>query len=195
MPQAISCFGDSTSFGTGSSDPATKSYPSVLAGLLGRTTRNFGIPSESSTQIKDRVVADNTHMTDIVVLWMGHNDSDRNLVVTNVGLSVAHIVAVAGAANARYLIMSVLNRTPYEGAGTAGHAPVIAMNNAIQSAYRANYVDIRGFLVHQYPATPAGNAAHLTDLNVFYVDSIHLNDAGYQKIAERLATVITEKGW
>src|SRR5882757_6805569 len=40
----VACVGDSITYGSGASDPATKSYPAVLAGLLGGgyAVGNFG---------------------------------------------------------------------------------------------------------------------------------------------------------
>lgn len=191
MPTAISCFGDSTSFGTGASNPATESYPAVLAGLTGRVVYNFGVPSESSAQILARVLADVTHTaTDIVVLWMGHNDNPRTTVVPNVAAAVAHLTTPW------WLVLSVLNRTPYEGAPGAEHDAVIAMNNQLAAAYGTRYVDIRGNLVHRSdPATVQGHADHLADLPAFAVDSIHRSAAGYAVIAQHVALVIAQKGW
>lgn len=50
----IACWGDSLTYGQESSDPATKSYPSVLARLSGTTVYNMGVPGETATTIAAR---------------------------------------------------------------------------------------------------------------------------------------------
>lgn len=50
----IACWGDSLTYGQESSNPSTKSYPSVLARLSGSTVYNMGVPGETATTIAAR---------------------------------------------------------------------------------------------------------------------------------------------
>lgn len=47
----IACWGDSLTYGYGSTDNATKSYPAVLSSLTGGTVYNMGIGGETATTI------------------------------------------------------------------------------------------------------------------------------------------------
>lgn len=80
----VACIGDSITAGSGSSDRQTKSYPAVLAALLGERyeVRNFGIGGRTLLKNGDRPYwAENffresqDFRPDIVVVKLGTNDS------------------------------------------------------------------------------------------------------------------------
>lgn len=191
MPNNITCWGDSLTLGTGAS--AGQDFPSVLAALLGRTVTNFGVSGEDSIHILTRVLADAAHLNDVVIFWMGtNNSSDSAQIQSDVAAAVAHL-----AGNQKFLVLAVPNRQT-EHVGTSQHASIIAMNGALATTYPNNYVDVRGFIIHLYDPTltqdVADHAADVPPTSLLF-DTIHLLAPGYAKIAARLATVIQQKGW
>lgn len=192
MPTSVVCYGDSLTYGTGTATPATQSYPAVLAGLSGRIVVNSGVPSTTSTQIKDAVLADSAHLNDINIFWLGHNNPEiPSVVIADVAACVAHI-----APNMKYLVLSMINRS-YEPLGSGANRPlVMQINQAFFAVYGPRFIDARTHLVHRYDhTTPAGNTSHMSDLVPFLADSVHLTAAGYAIVAGLVNTKINEFGW
>lgn len=204
---AITCWGDSLTFGTGSTSPGgATSFPSLVASLLpGQTVTNNGVPGETSEQILTRVLADSAHTGDIVIFWSGHNDdespSGRPATVANIASMVAHL-----GANTKYLVLSMVTRTyEYPAAPSGGdtlYNQVAAINAALAAAYTTHYVDVLGALL------AAGNPLDATDkadtalgripssLRADPVnDSIHENDGAYAIVAKLVARAIWSQGW
>lgn len=68
---AVDCFGDSSTFGYGSDDART--YPAVLADLLGRPVRNRGVPGYTS--LSARLLAeDDPPPAPVSLIMVGFND-------------------------------------------------------------------------------------------------------------------------
>jgi uncharacterized protein (TIGR03382 family) len=82
--ERIACVGDSITFGYGLSDPASQSYPAVLAQELGseHTVENFGVSGATLQKNGDRPYWDEARFVqsgdfqpDVVVIMLGTNDA------------------------------------------------------------------------------------------------------------------------
>lgn len=178
----IDCWGDSMTFGSGTTDPKY-SYPSQFKKISGITTVNHGFPGYTSTQIKDLFLA-YSDKTNPVIFWVGRNNyNDPTTVIAD----IATMVAALG--HNRYLILGITNSNPGEQIGNSGYDIIVALNNTLESTYKERYIDIRKFLVDAYnPSIPQDVTDHGLDLppTSLLSDNIHLNDLGYSKVAQRI---------
>lgn len=85
-PIRVACIGDSITFGGGTQDPTTQSYPAQLQRMLGEgyAVRNFGIGGSAILRTGSRPYVDQpeyraalTSEPDVVVLSFGVNDANR----------------------------------------------------------------------------------------------------------------------
>ena len=192
---SIATWGDSLTNGTGASVAGTR-YPAVLGTLFDpdRTVYNGGVGGETSTQIRARMVADTTYNYRCVVLWAGRNNyTDTQTVLDDLAAMVAHV------GSGRYVVMTVLNgEYANEYAGGVAYRQIVDLNAAIMALYPANYIDIRTQLVAAYDS---GSPQDVTDNGhdippaSLRSDNIHLNDAGYAIVADRVFNFITAHGW
>jgi lysophospholipase L1-like esterase len=187
----VAAWGDSITYGYGAL--AGEDYPSQLSKLLKRSVYNGGINGETSSDIYMRIAGDSAHRHDVVILWMGRNNPQYpDTVISDVEAAVRVIFP-----NQRFLILSVLNRS-WEVRGTPEYANLIALNDALQSRYPRNYVDMREYLVTQYDASlPSDVMLHNQDAVPLSLrsDEIHPNAKGYHAIAAKLAKEIESRGW
>ena len=179
----IAAWGDSLTAGTGGTP-----YPSQLSSILNnRLIYNGGVSGNTSSQIKARMLAASDKYSYTAIIWAGRNDYS---VPATVKANIAAMVAALG--HNRYIILSVLNGTA-EPSGNPNYDTLIQLNTDLAALYPNNYVDIRAYLVSQYdPGNPQdvidfGNDVPPSSLRS---DTLHLNTAGYLKVAERLNTAL-----
>jgi lysophospholipase L1-like esterase len=184
----ISAFGDSLG-----------GYSSVnlspLAYADGRDVcRNLGIPAQTSTQIKDRFVADPKSGDGVVVIWAGTNNSwETSTVLADVA------TMVAGVTSGQYLVLMPLaldQANLWIGGGV--RAAFEATRSGLLAAYGTKFIDVQQALVDAYDPMDAQDVidyGHGITPSSFRTDEVHLNNDGNQLVADLVYGVITAKGW
>lgn len=183
LPQAstdIFGWGDSLTAGAGSTGGL--SYPVDLATLTGFGITNKGVGGETSTQIKDRLVADTGNYGRSVIIWAGRNNY---VDATTVKADIATMVSTIG--HSRYLVVSILNGE-YGGEykGLMYYNMIVQLNADLKAIYGSRYVELREYLVslHDNSAQDLIDFGHDIVPTSLRSDPIHLNNLGYQKTAE-----------
>lgn len=177
----IFSWGDSLTQGTGGGGVT---YPNSLSTLTNFTITNKGVGGETSTQIKDRLVADVANYNKSVVIWAGRNNYTSP---ETVKADIATMVATLG--HTRYLVCSVLNGN-YGGEykGNIYYDQIVQLNNDLKSTYGDKYVELREYLVSLHDNSTQDLLDFSRDIPPYSLrsDDIHLNGTGYLKVAEYL---------
>lgn len=160
-------FGDSLTSGVGASK--STSYPSVLAKLLNVKVVNEGISGEVSARGLARLgdILDK-HSPSLLILLHGGNDLLRRLSEKTLIANLNAMIKLAQSKNIKVILIGV----PKPGVflKTASFYKKVAKNNKVLYL-EDNFTDI--FLKKKFKS-----------------DSIHLNEKGYKKLAESIATYI-----
>ncbi len=160
--------GDSLTAGTGSSS-REHSLPGLTAGELGRPYRVMAMGGQTSTWLKDEFVKQDLPADAVAVVWVGRINFTDTAGVEN---DLAEIANHLG--NRRFLVLTVIAKaTADEDPGTPQGASLAALNAMIRDKYPDNYVEV---------GVDLGCADH--------TDPVHLNDAGYKKIAKPVLAAI-----
>jgi lysophospholipase L1-like esterase len=201
---SIKCFGDSLTYGTGSTTPGgVTSYPARLASFLaGQSVANHGDPGKTSAQVLTNVLADPVGPDDLYVFWAGHNDdaTARAHTVDNIAAMVAHM-----GSNPKFLVNSMISRVTEDantGGGPASRAVMESINAALLATYGAKYVDVQSMLLASYDPTNATDLSQHALNNIPWslranapTDDIHLNDGAYALIGKLVARAVWANGW
>lgn len=198
--QNVVSWGDSLTFGTGSTTPGgATSWPALLAASRGCRVANLGIAGQTSAQIKNRQIVDDDYRDRIQTFFVGRNDYG---IPSQVISSIAAMVAYQQ--SGKYVVMTVLNgNVSGSEAGGAEYNNIKTVNDSSKATYPTNVLDIRQLLVDA--GAPAGaypdptryaldewpNQLRTDPSN----DPIHLNDNGYAFIHDRVKAFIDGKGW
>ena len=165
----VLAFGDSLTHGNGA--PAGQAYPDVLAGLLGRTVINAGVPGELSAEGRRRLpqllVQFRPHL---VILCHGGNDFLRRLDRRETAANLAAMVEQSKAAGADVVLVGVPEP------GLFLEPPDF-------------YADIARRVGIPYEAEIVSS---VLDDRAYKSDTIHPNAAGYQRMAEALHALIRQ---
>jgi len=105
-------------------------------------------------------------------------------------------------ANPKFLILATLNNTidsSWYSPGGANYLKIKALDLYLKNKYPNNFLmigsqDLREYLVSQYnPSIPQDVTNHNNDTipSSLMADTVHLNDAGYQLVANRIADFLT----
>lgn len=163
----ILAFGDSLTHGNGA--PDGQAYPDVLAGLLGRTVINAGVPGEISAEGRQRLPQLlELHRPDLVILCHGGNDFLRRLDRAETAANLTAMIEQIRAAGADVVLVGVpefgfvLKPPPFYGE--------IAARFGLP--FEAKIV------------------SELLGDRDFKSDTIHPNAAGYHRMAEALHRLI-----
>lgn len=169
----VLALGDSLTYGTGAT--AQASYPAVLAQLTGWQVVNAGVPGETAAQGCARL-ADllATHQPQLVLVLLGGNDFLRRLPEQGIREALANCARDARTADAPLVLLPV----PRLGGNGLDDAPL--------------YAEMAMSL--QVPLVDAGLASFLARRSM-RADAVHLNDAGYRAMAERIAAGLQELGF
>lgn len=174
-------WGDSLTFGVGAS-VVTASYPSDLGARRGHPVYNGGVSGDTSTQIRTRMQADPAKWALPTIIWAGRNNFADP---TTVKADIASMVASLGHSN--YIVLSVLNAdNATEYAGGSDYATIMQLNADLAATYGAHFLDVRSYLVSLYnPSVPQDVIDHGHDIppSSLRSSTVHLNDAGYQDVA------------
>lgn len=189
VPARIGCWGDSLTFGTGTSPEF--SYPSVLAGLLpGSEVYNEGIAGQTSPQIAKRFLADPAHWGDFTVIWAGRNNYRET---TQILGDIADMVAALPEPK-RFVVLSVTTAKFANEYGGQSDANLIrSLNATLKATYPKNYLDIESFLESRYnPRNPTDAMDHANAIvpSSLRSDEIHLTARGYALVGQRVARFI-----
>ncbi len=167
----ILAFGDSLTYGTGA-QPG-QDYPATLARLTGHRVINAGVPGEITQQGLERLpgVLDRYH-PQLLILCHGGNDMLRKQALDTASDNLRQMIRLA---NERHIPV-VLIGVPKPGLllSTAGFYEQIA------SEFRLPYED--------------GILADIESDRALKSDAIHLNDAGYQKLADAIYRLLHQAG-
>lgn len=168
----ILAFGDSLTYGSGASNG--HDYPSVLAQLTGRQVVNEGIPGEISAEASQRLpeLLDE-YQPALLILIHGGNDILRK--VDN-GQTKANLSAMVAAAKQRGIDVVMLGVPSFN---------LLFLHSA---DFYAEVAQSEGIPI-DLDALPS----ILAD-NGLKSDTIHPNDNGYQKLAERIASLLQQNG-
>jgi len=179
-------WGDSLTAGSGGTP-----YPTAFATSTNLTVFNGGGGGEGSTSIRVRMLADTARLGNTVVIWAGRNNFNfPNTVKADIAAMIAALTEPR-----RFLVLSILNASTDSGADKAA---IIALNTELAALYPNNYLDIRAYLVSQYdPGTAQDVIDFANDVppSTLRFDHIHLNTAGYLKVAQQVEAFFSAKGW
>jgi lysophospholipase L1-like esterase len=163
----VLAFGDSLTHGNGA--PAGQAYPDVLAGLLGRTVINAGVPGEvSATGLQRLPQLLEQYRPQLVILCHGGNDFLQRLDRSQTAVNLAAMIEQARAAGCDVVLVGVpepgllLSPPPFYG----------------ELAKRFGL---------PYEAEIVGDLLGDRD---FKSDTIHPNAAGYRRMAESIHRLI-----
>lgn len=172
-------WGDSLTAGAGGGGTT---YLSTLNFLTKFNVTNNGVGGETSTQIKDRFLANTADFDKTVIIWAGRNNyTDPITVKADIATMVANLT------HTRYLVISVLNGNG-EGIGTSNYNTIIQLNNDLKAIYGKKYLDLRAYLVSLHNSTAQDLLDYANDIppTSLRSDGIHLNTQGYTNVGEFL---------
>ena len=165
----VLAFGDSLTHGNGA--PEGQAYPDILAGLIGRTVINAGVPGEvSATGLKRLPQVLEEYRPQLVILCHGGNDFLQRLDRTETAENLAAMIEQIRAAGGDVVLIGVpepgllLDPPPFYGE--------LAKRFGIP-----------------YEAEIVGDLLGDRD---YKSDTIHPNAAGYRRMAEALLTLIRD---
>lgn len=173
-------------------------YPTQLQGIYGYTVTNRGFGGETSTQIKDRLIAEPAAYSRSIIIWVGRNNIANPATIK---ADIATMISTVG--HTRYLVVGVINGTN-EPVGSLGYTQITSLNNDLKAIYGNKYVAIREFLVSNYnPSIPQDVIDHNNDTPPTSLhisgDPLHLNTAGYKLVAEffnqRIGNMMDKNGY
>lgn len=182
----VATWGDSLTDGTGASGPSGI-YPEVLRMSRWPASGVYegGVGGETSTQIKDRMVADTIRRDWTTVIWAGRNNFANGATV------LADIETMVNSlSHKRFVILSIVNKADgTENTGSTAHTQITALNAALAAKYPANYIDIRSQIVAASAGT--GDAPNAS----WTADGLHLNNTGYTYVAGKVSDFLRTSGW
>ena len=163
----ILAFGDSLTYGSGA--PTEASYPEVLAGLLDRRVITAGVPGEVSADGRERLPALlEEHQPSLVILLHGGNDLLRRKDQGETAENLRSMIATARAAGAEVVLIGVPR-------------PGLFLNAA------DFYAELARELGLPYDGDTLPNLLGDASLKS---DAVHLNAAGYRRLAEAIDALI-----
>jgi lysophospholipase L1-like esterase len=184
-PVEIVAWGDSLTQGTGGNGD---SWPAWFTRLSdGIPVINKGVGGQTSTQIKERMLAGKDLHGKFTVIWAGRNNAfDQK------GTVQADIAAMVAALDSPdYLIVGIPNgaKEPKDGPDRWKLTLIDKLNASLRETYGARFVDIRPILVEAYDSSQPQDVKDHADNVVpasLRSDALHLNSAGYKVVARAI---------
>lgn len=190
----ITCWGDSLTAGAGVE--FGRDFPRLLAAALGRQIFSGAFANDTSTQIKQHMLARAAGLdAGVTIIWAGRNDFfEPDTVKANIQDMVASLPD-----GSHYLVLGVLNGDyPGESLGESGYKLLINLNKDLAAAFGDHYLPVREYLVSaakQDSAQDRDDRARDIVPSSLRSDEIHLNRDGYVLVAAFIEQVIISKGW
>jgi len=171
-------WGDSMTDGFGSVN-----YPTQLTSILSYAVTNKGVGGETSTQIKNRFLAEPANFPKSVIIWAGRNNYTSP---TTVKADIATIISNLG--HTRYLVVGIVNAST-EPKNSTAWTDINALNADLKVLYGKKYVPIREYLISKYnPLIPQDVTDFNNDVTPTSIritsDPLHLNTLGNKYVAE-----------
>lgn len=175
----IACWGDSETWGFLGQ---TGGWAYTLGNLSLRNTINLGVIGETSTQIKNRFLADTNKAQYSTIIWVGTNNFAA---LSTVQADIAAMVAKLG--HTRYIVVGVMVGTAQQNPSTA-YTQITALNSALASTYGVRFFDLNAYLMTQGNGSGPDNAAIAAGGTPpsLLADPIHLNALGDVKMATKV---------
>jgi hypothetical protein len=135
-------WGDDFTYGIPGKDTT---YLTELARLTGVQTYNLGFLEKSSTQIKNRMVADTTLHRYPTIIWISRDILSN----ATIKADIADMVAALGHNN--YLVLGLVNdHRGHEEKGDVRYNNIVKLNQELADLYGEHFMDIRTLLIAQY---------------------------------------------
>jgi acyl-CoA thioesterase-1 len=167
----ILAFGDSLTVGVGADKK--NSYPSVLAELSGLTVINAGVSGETTGGGAKRLPGElDRHSPDLLLLIEGGNDILKNQDHDSIKENLGIMIQAAKSRGVQVVLFGIPRKSLF-----SESAPFY------QELANENQLVFDDSLVVDLLHTPSLKA-----------DQIHLNKAGYRKMAESIYELLKEKG-
>jgi hypothetical protein len=190
----VVAWGDSFTAGAGGTPWTTQ-----FQALSGISTFTFGYGGETSTQIRDHMLADAAHVGDFAVIWVGRNNYDQtDTVVADIAAMVGHLTTT------NFLILGVTNGSygGYEIRGGEGWTFITQLNSRLGAIYGNRFIDVRAELIAHYDPNSPQDVIDFNNDTVptsLRYDAAHLNTLGYGIVAESVyaryaVTAVPEAG-
>jgi lysophospholipase L1-like esterase len=173
----IAAWGDSLTFGNGDG------YAEQINRKTGISVYNGGIPSDTSTQIKNRFIAATDAHSTPAIIWAGRNNVASP---TTIKADIAEMVAALTTTN--YIILGVTNAAS-EPINTDNWITITTLNTQLSTLYGNRFIDIRSWLISLYnPMLPQDVIDHNNDVIPLSLraDNVHLNAAGNEQVALKI---------
>ena len=167
----ILAFGDSLTEGVGASDAAA--YPAQLEALIGHSVVNAGVSGETTVEGLARLPGVlERHDPALMILLTGGNDVLRNHDLAQAKRNIARMIELAQGRGVQVVLVGVPRKSLF-----SNSAPLY---RELAEFYHVVLIDD---LVADLLRRPG-----------YKSDAVHLNEAGYRAMAERLAEVLREEG-
>ncbi|MEO5646115.1 MAG: tail fiber domain-containing protein, partial [Candidatus Paceibacterota bacterium] len=158
-------------------------YPLDLTNLSNIPVYNGGIGGQTSTQIRDRMLAATDKYSWPTIIWAGRNNvTDPTQIKADIASMVAALTTT------HYLVLGVLNNSA-EPSGSANYNTIVQLNSDLAATYGSRFIDMRTYLVSLYnPSLPQDVIDHNNDIppSSLRSDTVHLTLAGYQIVAQKI---------
>lgn len=165
----ILAFGDSLVAGAGATTKG--GFVSLLSRDLGIPIQNYGRSGDTTASAKERVASVVAQKPDVVIVLLGGNDALRRTPVATTQQNLDEMLATLRAGGAEIVLLGVLGGLPFKD-------PYPAMFKELAAKHDAAYL----------PNVLSG----LIGKQELMSDSIHPNEAGHTRIAERVLPVLQE---
>ncbi len=171
----VLAFGDSLTYGYGSSDPKRRSYPARLEGLTGRPVINAGVNGETSGEGLRRIDALlKRHHPGLTLLCLGGNDILRRIPRKQTKENLHRIIKKIRASGSEILLIAVPDLS------------LLGLHDLslYDELARELKVPLAGDVLGPVLSDPSLKS-----------DPIHPNDRGYRRMAERIYEAIKKAGF
>ncbi|MCY0389794.1 SGNH/GDSL hydrolase family protein [Robbsia sp. Bb-Pol-6] len=129
----------------------------------------------------------------IAVIWACRNDVVRDWNTKICLDNISAIVDKARARNQNFLILSVLTSNE-EKPSDSRYEKVVEINDNLKKLYPGNYLDVEDILMKKIPGK-IGTISPNFRIRNGHDDGIHLNDSGYEVVANSVAELIAMRHW